>query len=59
MENEIKPVLGVQVVPVLVRIGTRIGQQRERNVGTQMNLQGLDRQPEVPEVSVSKAMTAM
>jgi hypothetical protein len=47
------------VVPVLVRIGTRIGQQRERNVGTQMNLQGLDRQPEVPEVSVSKAMTAM
>jgi hypothetical protein len=59
MQNEFKPVLGVQVVPALVGIRTRIGQQRESNVGTQLNFQGLDCEPQVPEVPVRKAMKAL
>ena len=59
MQHKLKPVLRVEVVPVLVRVGTGIGQHRELRVRPKLNLQRLDRQPQVKIVSVRKAMKAL
>ena len=59
MQHKLKPVFRVEVVPVLVRVGTWIGQHRELRVRPKVNLQRLDRQPQVKEVSVRKAIKAL
>jgi hypothetical protein len=59
VQHELKTVLRVEVVPVLERVGTRIGQRRELCVRPKVNLQRLDRQPQVKEVPVKKAMKAL
>jgi hypothetical protein len=59
MQHELKTVLRVEVVPGLVRVQARIGQRRELCVRPEVNLQRLDRQPQVKEVPVKKAMKAL
>ena len=59
MQHELKTILRVEVVPGLVRVRARIGQRRELCVWPEVNLQRLDRQPQVKEVPVKKAMKAL
>jgi hypothetical protein len=59
VQHELKTILRVEVVPGLVRVRARIGQRRELCVWPEVNLQRLDRQPQVKEVPVKKAMKAL